>query len=60
MFPPVTEPLVSVQWLKKNLQNPDLIILDASLKENKAKLKAEYEGFQLRIRRNRLHLISCG
>lgn len=41
----MTEPLVSVQWLQKNLQNTDLIILDASLKENKAKLKAESEGF---------------
>lgn len=47
MLPPVTEPLVSVQWLKKNLQNPDLIILDASMKENKAKMKAESEGLQI-------------
>ena len=40
-------PLVTVEWLHKNLKNPDLIILNASQPENK---HAENENlFQLQI-----------
>jgi thiosulfate/3-mercaptopyruvate sulfurtransferase len=40
-------PLVSSVWLQKNLSNPDLVILDASQKENKAGLVSDYENLQI-------------
>lgn len=43
----MTAPLVSISWLCQNIQDPGLIILDASLKENKTKLKTEYDNVQI-------------
>ncbi|MGB0522825.1 MAG: sulfurtransferase [Flammeovirgaceae bacterium] len=37
-------PLVSPQWLHDHLTDPDLIILDASQKQNKAGLTSDYDG----------------
>tara|TARA_R110001583_G_scaffold69300_2_gene196572 strand:+ start:13064 stop:13897 length:834 start_codon:yes stop_codon:yes gene_type:complete len=39
--------IVSTKWLYKNLNDPNLIILDASKSENKSNLKNEFEGWQL-------------
>jgi thiosulfate/3-mercaptopyruvate sulfurtransferase len=41
------KPVVSVKWLSQNLHHSNLLILDASLKDNKAGLKSEYEGIQI-------------
>jgi thiosulfate/3-mercaptopyruvate sulfurtransferase len=41
------KPVVSVKWLSQNLHQPNLVILDASLKDNKAGLKSEYAGVQI-------------
>jgi thiosulfate/3-mercaptopyruvate sulfurtransferase len=41
------KPVVSVKWLSQHLHDPNLIILDASLMDNKAGLKSEHEGFQI-------------
>lgn len=39
----MTNPLVSSQWLNDNLNNPDLIVLDASDTDNKAGLISEFQ-----------------
>lgn len=39
--------IVSAKWLYNNLNDPNLIILDASQTENKSGLKSEFEGWQL-------------
>lgn len=44
----ITAPIVSVQWLLNNLNNPNLVILDASTKENKSNLTPKYEGIQIK------------
>lgn len=41
------EPLVSVDWLKENLNDPDLIILDASMKGNVSGLTPEFPNIQI-------------
>lgn len=41
-------PLVSVKWLSENLTNPDLIILDASTKNNKSNLSTEFPDIQIK------------
>ncbi|MFA9370091.1 MAG: sulfurtransferase [Labilibaculum antarcticum] len=41
------KPVVSVKWLSQHLHDPNLIILDASLRDNKAGLKSEHEGVQI-------------
>ena len=41
------KPVVSAKWLSQHLHDPNLLILDASLKDNKAGLKSEYEGVQI-------------
>lgn len=41
-------PLVSVEWLASNLNNPDLVILDASLPLPNAKPQPESERVQIR------------
>ncbi len=41
------KPVVSVEWLSQNLHNSNLVILDASLADNKAGLKSEHEGVQI-------------
>jgi len=41
------ETLVSSEWLKDNMSDPDLIILDASLQENKAGLKTNLGAIQI-------------
>lgn len=43
----MTGSIVSVAWLRDHLNDPDLIILDASVRENKIGLKAEYEDVQI-------------
>jgi len=43
----MVETLVSSEWLKDNMSDPDLIILDASLKENKAGLKTNLNTIQI-------------
>ncbi len=40
--------LVSPQWLHENLQNPNLVILDASPTSNKSNLKPAHSGFQIK------------
>ncbi|WP_372800298.1 sulfurtransferase [Lutibacter sp.] len=42
------EPLVSVAWLFKNIENPNLIILDASPKENKSNLIPKYTDIRIK------------
>lgn len=39
--------IVSTTWLKDNLQDPDLVILDASLKVNVSGNKSDYDGIQI-------------
>jgi thiosulfate/3-mercaptopyruvate sulfurtransferase len=39
--------LVSVQWLKENLNNPNLILLDASPKTNKSKIVPKFTDIQI-------------
>jgi len=41
------ETLVSSEWLMDNISDPDLIILDASLQENKAGLKVNLDTVQI-------------
>lgn len=43
----MTSPIVTVHWLKENLSQPDLVILDASPKENKFGLKAAFVDVQI-------------
>ncbi|MFV8372843.1 sulfurtransferase [Flavobacterium sp. LB2P74] len=42
------EPIVSVAWLHTNLEDPNVIILDASLKENHSNLKTGLENIQIK------------
>ena len=42
------KPLVSVSWLSKNFNNPNLVILDASPESNVANLEAQFPGFQIK------------
>ncbi|MEQ9167223.1 MAG: 3-mercaptopyruvate sulfurtransferase [Fulvivirga sp.] len=39
--------VVSVDWLKDNLNDPDLVILDASLKVNVSGKKSDYDDIQI-------------
>ncbi|MBX9887308.1 MAG: sulfurtransferase [Flavobacteriaceae bacterium] len=39
--------LVSIDWLKNNLQDPNLIILDASQQVNQANVSPEFAGIQI-------------
>lgn len=41
-------PVVSVTWLFENLENPNLVILDASPRENKSNLKPEFTNIQIK------------
>lgn len=41
-------PLISVDWLFKQLNNPNLVILDVSLKTNVAKIKIKYPNTQIK------------
>ena len=43
----MTTPLVTVQWLHQNLNDPDLVILDASPATNKAGITAEQQHLQI-------------
>ncbi len=43
----ITSTIVSVEWLYKNLDLPNLIILDASLKENQAKAISNFENLRI-------------
>lgn len=42
------ENLVSAEWLYKNLANQNIVVLDASQKDNKAGLKAKFENLQIK------------
>ncbi len=42
------EPIVSVKWLHEHLDDSDIIILDASLKINQAKVEAQYQDIQIK------------
>lgn len=42
------KPLVSVAWLSKNLNNLDLVILDASSESNVANLEVQFPGIQIK------------
>ena len=41
-------PLVSATWLFENLENPNLVILDASPRENKSNLIPEFTSIQIK------------
>jgi len=41
-------PLIATKWLSENFNNPNLIILDASPKENKSNLTAEFPDIQIK------------
>jgi len=41
-------PVVSVKWLFENIENPNLVILDASPRENKSNLIPEFTGIQIK------------
>ena len=41
-------PIVSVKWLFENLENPNLVILDASPRENKSDLTPEFTSIQIK------------
>lgn len=40
-------PIITTSWLSENLQNPNLILLDASQTENKSGLTSDYLGVQI-------------
>jgi thiosulfate/3-mercaptopyruvate sulfurtransferase len=44
----MTEPIVNVEWLEANLKDPNLIILDASFKENQSNIKTDLENIQIK------------
>lgn len=43
----MVSPIVTVEWLQKNLSQPNIVILDASPKENKSGLKTSFADVQL-------------
>lgn len=45
-------PVVSTTWLFENLENPNLVILDASPRENKSNLIPEFTSIQIKGARN--------
>lgn len=42
------KPLVSVEWLQENLNNPKLIVLDASVKNTIANIETDHPGIQIK------------
>lgn len=44
----MTAPIVSTAWLHTHLEDPKLIILDASLKDNQSSLKTDLENIQIK------------
>ena len=44
----MTKPIVSAAWLFSNLEDPNLIILDASFKENQSNVKTDLENIQIK------------
>ena len=42
------QPLVSVQWLAENINDPDLIVLDASPESNKSNLVPQYPELKIK------------
>lgn len=44
----MTNPIVSVAWLHQHLGDPELIILDASLKDNQSNLKTQLQNLQIK------------
>jgi thiosulfate/3-mercaptopyruvate sulfurtransferase len=42
------EPIVNVAWLQANLKDPNLILLDASFKENQSNIKTDLENIQIK------------
>nr|WP_315214441.1 sulfurtransferase [uncultured Flavobacterium sp.] len=47
----MTEPIVSTAWLYANFGNPELILLEAVLKDNQSNLKSDLENFQIKSAR---------
>ncbi len=41
-------PIITTDWLNQHLNDPNLIILDASPTTNKSNLKADFEGLQIK------------
>jgi len=44
----MTKPIVSAAWLFSNLEDPNLIILDASFKENQSNVKTDLKNIQIK------------
>lgn len=44
----MTAPLVTAKWLNDHLNDPDLLVLDASQQDNKAGLKSEHDEIQIK------------
>lgn len=44
----MTAPIVSTIWLHTHLEEPNLVILDASLKDNQSSLKTDIENIQIK------------
>ena len=44
----MTEPIVSTAWLYANFGNPELILLEAVLKDNQSNLKSDFENYQIK------------
>ncbi len=42
------DPVVTATWLFENIENPNLVILDASPRENKSKLVPEFTNIQIK------------
>jgi thiosulfate/3-mercaptopyruvate sulfurtransferase len=42
------DPIVSVNWLQEHLDNPDLIVLDASQQVNQAKVEPKFQDIQIK------------
>ncbi|MFV8442576.1 sulfurtransferase [Flavobacterium sp. LB2P44] len=42
------QPIVSTAWLHSNLKDPNLIILDASFRENQSNIKTDLENIQIK------------
>ena len=44
----MTKPIVSAAWLFSNIEDPNLIILDASFKEKQSNTKTDLENIQIK------------
>lgn len=44
----MTEPIVNTAWLHANFESPELILLEAVLKDNQSNLKSAFENYQIK------------